>query len=191
MARKLIFKAEDEPRDAMGRWTRAMEAKGITLHGTGGLMGKSRDQVIDKIKNILDDVSGHTGGSRIARYTGAAVGALLGSAPGVPTDIMQPLMHHSAEAADQIRQTTSLVVGKTLEHPAFKALARRAIFRKKGISKSLHPEEGERLKEIVAGVMADTRMPPHVNYSDPALSAVAQGAYRHLHDRICALRDAA
>lgn len=193
MPRIPLFKASpDEPRDVLGRWTRAMRAKGIALHDSGGVTGLSRDQVMDKIKRILDSATGAGKGSRVARYLGAAAGVAASSVPGTPTDLVEPAMRHGAELADKLAAHTGHVVAKVIDHPAFRRLITRVILKKDmSIRKELAPDEVNDLKNIIAGVMADTRLDPHVSCSDGGLAAVACGAYRHLYDRICALREAA
>ncbi|MFI5380731.1 MAG: hypothetical protein ACHRHE_15640 [Tepidisphaerales bacterium] len=174
-----------------------MRAKGVKLHDTSGITGLNREQVLTRIRRILDETTGHTGGSRAARYLGAAAGAVItsgvgGLLPGIPTDLQEPAMRHGAELADRLTSQTGHIVAKVLEHPAFKRLVKRIVLRKEAnIRKALGGEDADDLKNIVAGVMADTRLDPHVTCSDAGLSAVACGAYRHLCDRICALRDAA
>jgi len=182
---------DKEARDAMGRWTRALERKGIQLHQTAGILGKTREQVVAKIRNILDDAVQNEGGKRAAKYVGGLAGLALGSTPGMDTGTTRQAMILGAHAADQIREATGTIIGKAMEHPGFKNLAKRVLLRKGIIHKALEDEHCNSLKNIVAGVMADTRLDPHVSYSDGALAAVAHGAYRHLHDRVCALRDAA
>ncbi len=182
-----------EPRDKFGRWVAAMRAKGAKVHDTSGTTGLNREQVLDKVKRILDDATGHQGiGSRTARYAGALIGAAASAVPGTPPETFSHATTHGAELADQLAAQTGVIIGKVREHPAFKKLTTRIILREKHkINKMLDPLEADQLKNIIAGVMADTRLDPQVSCSDSGLAVVASGAYRHLYDRICALRDAA
>lgn len=193
MPRDVLFKSPDEPRDEMGRWTRAMRAKGVQLHGTAGTTGLTREQVMVKIRGMLDEATGHTGtGSRAARYLGAAAGAAATAITGVLPELQETAMRSGAELADRVASQTGLIVAKVAEHPAFKRLVTRIVLKKEdSIIKSLTSDEDETLKNIVSGVMADTRLDTHVTCSDSGLAAVACGAHRHLYHRICALRDAA
>jgi hypothetical protein len=190
---KLFKSTEDERRDAMGRWTRAMERKGVTLHGTTGILGLSRDQVMAKLHDILDGASGGTPilGHHLARLAGTVSGFAIGSVGGVPPDVTQHVTHHAANSAEHVREALGQVIGKVLEHPRYKALAEKARLRDKHrVRKGLDATDAQELKNILVAAMADSRLPSQVNYSDAALTAVATGAYRHLSNRICALCDA-
>ena len=187
-----LFKSEDEPRDEHGKWTAEMEHRGVPLHGTSGILGLNRGGVMNKIRNILDAVIGIEGGPRAAKYVGGLIGGVLGSVPGTPPEIMEQAISHGAHLAEHLKEATGTVVGKVIEHPAYRRLAAKVVLRKDDqVTKSLEGDDESRLKDIVAGAMADTRLSPHVSYSDAALAAVAHGSYRHCRDRLCALRDAA
>lgn len=185
--KKAVAKSvEDERRDAMGRWAAQMEAKGVKLHGTGGTTGLSRDQVVGKIKKLLDNRAKATA-HVVAHGAGFALGRV-----GIPDEIASHAVEHGKMAGEHVLAQTGYIIGKALEHPAFKRLTAKVVLaRKDKIQKGLEGHHCEELKNIVAGVMADTRLDPHVSCSDDALAHVACGAYRHLHDRICALRDSA
>jgi hypothetical protein len=186
VATPLAKSVEDERRDAMGRWAAQMEAKGVKLHGAGGITGLSRDQVLTKIKQLLDNKAKTT--AHVAAH-GASIA--LGRV-GIPDELASHALEHGKIAGEHVLAQTGYIIGKVLEHPAFKNLATKVSTGKKGnVQKALEGEHCERLKNIVAGVMADTRLDTHVSCSDDALAHVACGAYRHLHDRICALRDSA
>jgi hypothetical protein len=185
MLKPLFKSAEDERRDAMGRWTRDMERKGVTLHGTTGILGLSRDRVVAKLKDILDGLSGEPVlGHPLSRYLGAAAGFAASRIPGMPAEIQDNAPIAAAHLAEHIREATGNVVGKVMEHPRFKELATKAAKRAKRVRKALDATDEQQLKNILAAVMADTRMPPQVNYSDAALTAVADSAYRQLCSRI-------
>lgn len=191
--RKPLFKsAEDERRDAMGRWTADMECKGVELHDTTGILGLSRDQVIEKLHRLIDAVAGSPLlGHRTARLLGAAVGFAAGRIPGMPAEIQDNAPMAAAHMAEHIREATGNVVGKVVEHPQFKELrVKIAIARKRKVQKGLDPTDEQQLKNILVAVMADTRMPSQVNYSDAALTAVANGAYRRLCGQIGLFCDA-
>ena len=164
-----------------------MEAAGAKLHGTTGTVGLSRDQVVSKVRGLLDTAAGHTGETpRIASYTGALIGRAMqatGGLAGVPDEVANQAYHH-------VKIATAHVVSKVLHHPAWRRLATAAVLKKGEISKALTSDEADGLKGIVAGVIADTRLHPRVGYDDAALGAVARGAYRHCHDRLCALKAA-
>ena len=172
--------ASDELRDAHGRWARMMEAAGAKLHGTTGITGLSRDRVVAKVRDILDSSTGHTPGeSRAASYTAALAGKVAATVvPGLPGDVASSTEQHVAQA-------TGYVIHKVLAHPGWRRLAASSVLR---LRKSLDGEEADRLKEMVASTIADTRLHPRIAYDDAALAAVARGAHQHLHDRLCALK---
>lgn len=171
----------DELRDAHGRWTRMMEAAGAKLHGTTGITGLSRDQVVSKVRDILDSAAGHTpGASRAASYTAALAGKVAATVvPGLPGEVA-----NSAEA--HVASATGYVIHKVLAHPAWRRLAAFSVLR---LRKSLDGNEADQLKGIVANAIADIRLHPRIAHDDAALAAVARGAHRHLHDRLCALKE--
>jgi hypothetical protein len=174
----------DEARDAHGRWMRELIDRGNHLHGTGGIVGLSRGQVVEKVRGLLDTVLSHSEGlSRAGTYSGAIATRVVANVIGLPgSEVLSPdLEHHVASA-------TGYIAHKVLAHPAWRRLATAVITR---VKKSLDDDEAESLKGIVSGVIADTKLHPRVSCDDAALAEVARGAYQHCHDRLCALKYAA
>ncbi len=177
---------EDEARDAHGRWMQGLIDRGAKPYGTSGITGMSRDQVIGKVRGFLDKNLEHTVGPRSVTYTmalAAKVGSLVTSQIlGLPADTQVEAEHHIASASGYIS-------AKVLAHPATVRMVAKAA---KGVAriirKALDPDEEDELKGIVAGVIADTRLHPRISCDDAALSQVARGAYKHCHDRLCALK---
>lgn len=175
---KVTKSRDDELRDAQGRWSAAAEAAGAQPYGTSGTLGLDRGAVKSKVRSMIDSVKPALHPTKLVGAAAGMAAARYGFAPGEIADLTQA---HVAEA-------TGHIVGKVKEHPAFKRLVTRvAIHRSDKVEKELDPRADDELKNIVAGAIADTKMHPHVSYSDHALATVARSAHRQLHDRICAM----
>lgn len=177
----------DEARDAHGRWMRDLLDR-HQPYGTTGIVGLSRDQVVGKVRGLLDHALSHSEGlPRVGTYAGALatkIGAtVLGYATGVPGP-----EHLAPNLEAHIAAASGYVTHKVLSHPAWRRLATTAVLR---VKKNLSSGEDDELKGIVAGVIADTRLHPRVCCNDTALARVAHGAYQHCYSRLCALKDAA
>lgn len=178
----------DEARDNAGRWSGAGQSLRSKLYGTTGVVGLSRAQVVSKVKGLLDGALSHEEGlSRKVTYPAGLAGIATRVAqmvlPGnaIPEDVAASTQKHVAHA-------TGYVIHKVQAHPRFQRLAVKAMTH---LRKGLDQPEGEELKDLVATTIADTSFHPRVACDDGALAAVAHGAFRHCHDRLCALKQAA
>ncbi len=173
----------DEPRDQSGRWSSGSGS--AKPYGTTGTVGLNRGQIVGKVRGFLDAASSHTDDlPRAASYAGTVAAKVAGAAAGMagaPPDVQDQLTAHVAHA-------TGYVARKVLGHPGLKALATKVLTR---MRKSLESADQNELKGIVANVVADTSLHPRVSCDDAALAQVARGAYRHCHDRLHALKQAA
>lgn len=167
----------DETRDAAGRWSAEAEVGGYKAGGTTGL---TKEQVVQKVRRLLDNVTGHVAGSRTASYGGYVAGkvAAMTAGMGSPPDVTEQLEHHVAHA-------TQLIVGKMRNDPHVRKLFVSAIAKvPKLFRKSLDAGMQSELKGHVARVMSDTCLHPRVAGDDQALAAVAHGVYQNLHNHL-------
>lgn len=172
-----VQKSIDEARDAEGRWTAEAEVGGYKAGGTTGL---TRDQVVQKVRRVLDNAVGYEAGSRTASYTGFIAGKVAAAVAGMgsPPDVTEQLEHHVAQA-------TGLILGKMRSDPRIQKLLVSAIAKApKLFRKALDVGTQSELKGHVARTMADTCLHPRVACDDQALAAVAHGVYQTLHNQL-------
>lgn len=170
-----------EARDDHGRWAADVQTGRYLAGGTTGL---SREQVVAKVRGLLDRASGFRGiGSRLASYSGLIAGKVASAGAGMtgtPPDIADLLDQHVALA-------TGHLIAKAKDDPNVRRLIISALSKGTRVfHKALEPAETSALKDHVARIVADTRLHPRVACDDAALAAVAHGVYRHLHDRLSA-----